>query len=111
MPGAGAGPGKLRPALVPARLPGSYQDVLLCGISTRKTDLVPDWDEVMDEDGPDFRASGLHKASTIRPSFLGSAESSAVAGAIGRVDGGRLKRILARLARHISAAAGGEVWR
>ena len=101
---AGGGPSKLRPALVLARLPGPYQDVLVCGISTRMTNLVPRWDDVVSDDDDDFNVSGLHKTSAIRLSFLGSVESSAVAGSIGRIDGGRLARILTRLAERIGAA-------
>ena len=90
MPGTGGGPPKLRPALVVAQLPGAYQELLVCGISTRFADLEPDWDEVIESSDPDFAASGLHRASVIRPSFLAAVESSAVAGRIGEVGPARL---------------------
>lgn len=34
---------KLRPALVLALLPGPYQNILICGVSTRLHQLEPDW--------------------------------------------------------------------
>ncbi len=45
LPQAAGGPPKLRPALVLALLPGPFQSLLICGISTRLRDLEPDWDE------------------------------------------------------------------
>ncbi len=35
LPQLGGGPPKLRPALLLADLPGAYQNLLLCGISTQ----------------------------------------------------------------------------
>ncbi|MCI0378033.1 MAG: hypothetical protein L0215_10525 [Gemmataceae bacterium] len=43
-PGGGS---KLRPALVLAALPGPYQNVLLCGVSTQLHLIVPNWDEMI----------------------------------------------------------------
>ena len=102
MPGTRGAPPKLRPALVLARLPGGYQDILVCGISTRLSGLQTDWDEVVRPGDPDFAASGLHRESAIRLSFLASVESTVVAGRIGDVDAARLQRLLDRLARHLS---------
>jgi mRNA-degrading endonuclease toxin of MazEF toxin-antitoxin module len=42
LPQFGGGPLKLRPALVLALLPAPFQNVLICGISTRLQDLEPD---------------------------------------------------------------------
>ena len=102
MPRTGEVPGKLRPTLVLAQLPGPYEDLLVCGVSTRLADLEADWDEVVREDDPDFPASGLHRRSAIRLSFLAAVESSAVAGRIGEIAAVRLGRLLARLAGHLS---------
>ena len=102
MPRTAEAPGKLRPALVLAELPGSYQDLLVCGVSTRLAELEADWDEVIKEDDPDFASSGLHRTSAVRLSFLASVESSAVAGRIGEIDASRLRRLLTHLAGHLS---------
>jgi hypothetical protein len=41
--------------------PGSFQNVLICGISTRLNQLVNDWDEVVRATDADFAAWGLHR--------------------------------------------------
>ena len=69
LPQAGGGPPKLRPALVLAMLPGPFQNVLICGISTRLQDLQPDWDELIQPDDADYSASGLHRLSAVRLSL------------------------------------------
>lgn len=102
MPETGGAPPKLRPVLVLVQLPGAYQELLVCGISTRFADLEPDWDEVLGPSDPDFASSGLHRASVVRPSFLAAVESSAVAGRIGDIDPVRLERVRGRLARLLS---------
>lgn len=88
---------KLRPALVIAVLPGPYQNLLVCGVSTRLENMEPDWDEVIADFDADFAATGLHRTSAIRPSFLAAIDSAAVAGRIGEVSAARLDRARSRL--------------
>jgi mRNA interferase MazF len=45
LPQIGGGAPKLRPALLLADLPGPYQNLLLCGISTQLHQLQANWDE------------------------------------------------------------------
>ena len=97
-PQVGGGLPKLRPALVLALLPGPFQNVLICGISTQLQHLEPDWNELVDPGDNDFRASGLHRVSAIRPSYLYAADRQEVSGTIGQIDGRRLKRVRNRLA-------------
>ena len=94
---AGGAP-KSRPALVIALLPGSYQNVLICGISTQLQDLQPDWDDRIKRGDADFVRSGLRRTSAIRPSYLYGADAQEVLGVIGRVDSVRLSRVRKRLA-------------
>jgi hypothetical protein len=82
-------------------LPGPFQNVLICGISTHVYRLVEDWDELISAADLDFVGSGLHHDSAIRLSYLYAAESAAIAGRIGQIDDGRLNRLLARLASHL----------
>lgn len=104
LPQVGGGLPKLRPALVLAELPGPYQNILICGISTRFQDLLPDWDEVIDEADEDYPESGLHRASAVRLSYLYATEQREILGTIGRVDAKRLHRLAARLADRLVAA-------
>lgn len=93
---------KLRPALVIAVLPGLYQNLLVCGISTRLENMEPDWDEVIADSDADFAATGLHRTSAIRPSFLAAIASEAVAGRIGEVSADKLDSIRTRLVECLS---------
>ncbi len=98
LPQLSGGPSKSRPALVLALLPGVYQSVLICGVSTQLRDLQPDWDDRIEAGDADFSQSGLRRASAIRPSFLYGADVREIMGVIGRVDAARLNRVRKRLA-------------
>ncbi len=97
----GGGGTKLRPALLLALLPGAYQNLLVCGISTQRHLIEPNWDEEIQPADGDFAGSGLHQASLIRLSYLRSADTSEVAAIIGSVEPARLDRLRTRLADHI----------
>jgi mRNA interferase MazF len=102
LPQLGGGAPKLRPALVLALLPGPFQNVLICGISTRLQDLQPNWDESLSQQDGDFPGSGLHRTSAIRLSYLYATESREIAGVIGHIDPNRLSRLRSRLAGLLS---------
>ena len=97
LPQAAGGPPKLRPALVLAILPGSFQNLLICGISTQLRDLQPEWDEQIDPSDADYSASGLHRLSAIRLSYLYAAESQDISGTLGQIGRERLERLRQRL--------------
>ena len=97
----GRGATKLRPALVLAQLPGAYQNLLLCGISTQLQYLQANWDGLVQPGDTDFQASGVHHASAIRLSYLYAADPTEVAGVIGLIDPSRLQRLRQRLADHL----------
>ena len=58
--------GKLRPALVLRSLPGSYNDWLICVITTRLYHENAGIDEVIKKTDPDFSHTGLKLPSLIR---------------------------------------------
>src|SRR3954451_20323403 len=97
-PDVGPGPAKWRPAVYLVALPGPYQTMLVCGVSTKLHAAIPDWDELIVPGDPDFTASGLRKASIVRLSFLRSAGPAEVRGPVGRIDPARLHRLRTRLA-------------
>jgi mRNA interferase MazF len=92
---------KLRPALVLALLPGPYQNVLLCGISTQLQLIQASWDELIQAGDGDFASSGLHQESVVRLSYLYAPERTEITGSIGRIDPLRLTRLRTRLADHL----------
>jgi mRNA interferase MazF len=101
LPQVGSGALKLRPALLLAHLPGPYQTLLLCGISTQLHHLLAQWDELMQTSDSDFGASGLHRDSIIRLSYLHAADPSEIAGRIGSIDAARMNRLRQRLSDHL----------
>jgi len=103
LPQVAGGPLKSRPALVLALLPGVYQNVLICGISTQLHDLQPHWDDLIEAGDTDFSQSGLHRTSAIRPSYLYGADTREILGVIGRVDAERLNRVRRRLVQLLLA--------
>lgn len=90
--------GKSRPALLIGKVPGQYDDWLICMISTQMRQYVEGFDEVMQLDDPDFSNSGLKEPSVIRVGRLAVVDGSVLLGAIGEIDLDRLKRIKQHLA-------------
>lgn len=89
--------GKLRPMLVLQKLPGRYDDWLICMISSSLQQAVPDFDEVLGEEAEDFPSSGLKWPSVIRISRLAVVERSQFLGLLGKISDQRLHRIKTRL--------------
>ena len=94
--------GKLRPVLLLGKLPGEYDDWLICLVSTQLRHFVREFDEIVGEDAPDFAESGLKAPSVIRLGRRAGVEGSALPGAIGKVALDRLRRAKNRLARWLS---------
>ena len=92
---------KLRPALYLASLPGPYQTLLLCGISTQLAQILANWDELIQNTDSDFSSSGLHQPSMVRLSYLYAADPSEISGILGNIDLTRLDRLRERLADQI----------
>lgn len=89
--------GKLRPALVIRKLPGPYDDWLICMISSQVERAIDAFDEVISTNDSDFADSGLKTESVVRLSRLAVVERRALVGAVGHVDAERLARIKANI--------------
>lgn len=90
--------GKLRPALVLRKLPGQYDDWLICMISTQLAQQIDGLDECISMDDEDFTESGLKSRSLFRVSRLAVVEQSILLGTIGAISTDRLLRIKTALA-------------
>ena len=97
-----AGGVKLRPALVLKRMP-TYQDYLVCGISTQLHHYIEGFDEMVDESNPLFPATGLHKSSIIRLSSLAVFSRDKILNSIGKIPPALYQSLLKRLADFILA--------
>jgi len=93
--------GRLRPTLVLRKLPGKFDDWLICMISSRLHQKLPELDEIIASDDTDFFQSGLKVSSVIRPSRLAVVDSKILIGKLGMIDQKRLIRIKENLAKWI----------
>jgi mRNA interferase MazF len=96
--------GKLRPALLLGRLPGEYDDWLLCMISSQLRHCIAGFDEVVQEGDPDFAESGLKVSSVIRVGRLAVIEGEVIVGAVGQIATERLRGIKGRLAEWLTGS-------
>ena len=90
--------GKLRPALLLGKLPGNYDDWLICMISSQTQQYITGFDEIVQENDVDFGESGLKVTSVIRVGRLAVVSGEILLGAIGQVSNERLSRVK----RHLS---------
>ena len=90
--------GKPRPALLIGKLPGQYDDWLICMISTQLRHHIQEFDEILQTDDSDFSMSGLKEPSVIRVGRLAVVDGSVLLGSIGEIDSARLQRVKVHLA-------------
>lgn len=95
---------KKRPVLILREMP-PYQDLLVCGITTRIQHQVPDFDELISPYDADFRSSGLVSKSLIRLGHLALLPSRTIAGAIGSISPERHRRLLNVLGRYLTSSS------
>lgn len=93
--------GKLRPALVLRKVPGKYDDWLICMISSQLHQRVQEIDELITLEDSDFIESGLKMPSVIRVSRLAVVDGEILLGRLGQISGDRLASIRQGLARWI----------
>jgi mRNA interferase MazF len=94
--------GKLRPALLLGKLPGHYDDWLICMISSQTHQYVEGFDEIVQENENDFGESGLKVRSVIRVGRLAVVSGEILIGAIGQVSTERLSRVKKHLSDWLS---------
>jgi mRNA interferase MazF len=96
--------GKLRPALLLGKLPGDYDDWLVCMISSQVRHYVHGFDEIVQETDAAFGSSGLKVASLVRVGRLAVVQGNILPGAIGEISPERLRRIKNRLAEWLTSS-------
>ena len=104
-PQADLSPGKLRPALVIAESPGNHDDFLLALVTSRLYQAVPDFDEIITTDDPDYGTSRLKRPSVVRLGRLATVERTTIVARLGRISPQRLARIQQTLSSWLLAAS------
>ena len=94
--------GKLRPALLLGKLPGEYDDWLICMISSQIHQYIAGFDEIVKDSDEDFEQSGLKVASVIRVGRLAVVSGEVLLGAIGEISSKRLNRVKKHLSDWLS---------
>lgn len=89
--------GKLRPALVIAIAPSYHSDFLLALVSSRISQAVLEFDEIVAVSDDDYPKTGLKVTSVIRLSRLATVESSVTSARLGNISPERLNHIKSRL--------------
>jgi mRNA interferase MazF len=94
--------GKLRPALLLGKLPGEYDDWLICMISSQTRQYISGFDEIIKDSDEDFEKSGLKVTSVIRVGRLAVVSGEILLGAIGEISNERLNRVKNNLSNWLS---------
>ena len=92
--------GKIRPVLFLRRMP-SYNDILVCAISTQQHQLIKDFDILLNEKSSAFKSTGLLKTSVIRLSALAVLPSEIIPGSIGKINNADLQILKPNLATYL----------
>jgi mRNA interferase MazF len=92
--------GKYRPVLLLSKMPGPFDDWLICAITSRLRHEVKGWDERIELMHDDFRSSGLKVPSLVRIGKLATVEEAMLEGLLGEISSERLRKILKRLQGH-----------
>lgn len=103
-PQTGHEEGKLRPALIIRKLPGKYEDWLICMISSQLHQCVPDFDILMTPENSNFTQTGLKLPSVIRISRLAVVDKKILLGKIGSINNQLLDIIKTRLSHWLIGA-------
>lgn len=91
---------KNRPTIILREMP-PFQDMLVCGVSTRLHQEIKGFDEIIAPNDADFAASGLVGKSLIRLGFLAVVPQTQIAGVIGAISPERHRRLLKKLSDYL----------
>ncbi|MCX6053776.1 MAG: type II toxin-antitoxin system PemK/MazF family toxin [Chloroflexi bacterium] len=85
--------GRLRPALLLGKMPGEYDDWLICMISSPTRQSIFEFDEIINDGDVEFGGSGLKGTSVIRVGRLAVVSGEILLGAMGHISSERLNRL------------------
>lgn len=91
---------KRRPALVLRIIPG-YNDLLICGISSKLNQYIPDLDCLILQNSNDFTTSGLKEQSIIRTAYVSVMPLNLIEGKLGKISTESYLNVISNLYRFI----------
>ena len=84
-----------------SKLPGKYDDWLICMISSQKHQLQKDYDFFISKGSEEFPSTGLKSESVIRSTRLAVVNSEILLGTIGNISSNLLKNIKTKISNWI----------
>ena len=90
---------KKRPGICLRKMPGNYQEFLVCGLSTQLGLCTKDFDEIVKPS--DDNLQQLKADSVIRLGFLARVRIWEIKGSIGSISKERHRRLLERLSKYL----------
>jgi mRNA interferase MazF len=90
---------KLRPAVCLRKLPPTYREFLVCGVSSQVARVNEDLDEIVRSVDDGLRLNA--KESVIRLGFLGRVRVEEIVGRIGSITAVRHRRLLKKLGEYL----------
>ena len=96
--------GKLRPAIILDKLPGSFDDWLICMISSQTRHYIDGFDVMITTADADYAKSGLKHRSVIRTGRLAVVDEGMLLGAIGEIDSKRLAQVKVNLVNWLNTS-------
>lgn len=93
--------GKLRPVLILCKLPGNFDDWLVCMVSTKFRQFIDDIDDEINENDADFHLSGLKTSCVFRVLRIAIVNRKIMIGKTGEISGTRLQRIKTKISEWI----------
>lgn len=87
---------------MPGKLPGEYEDWLICMVSSQTRQFITGFDELVKDSDEDFGESGLKATSVIRVGRLAVVSGEILLGAIGEISSERLNRVKKHLSDWLS---------
>ncbi|WP_254031524.1 type II toxin-antitoxin system PemK/MazF family toxin [Planktothrix agardhii] len=93
---------KVRPAVCLTNPIGQYNHIILALITSIIPTNITESDVLLNTDHPDFKASGLHKPSTIKLDFLVTLRSSIILRELGKLSEDTQEQITLRLCKLLS---------
>lgn len=93
---------QVRPAVCLTNPVGQYEHIILTFITSKVPTQLMETDVVLDTNHPDFTASGLRKASTIRLDHLITVRKSIIRRELGTLSSGTQDEIFQKLCKLLS---------
>ena len=96
---------KRRPVLILSKMPGIYNDFLVCTVSSQVQQFISGFDLLIDKKSDFFKDTGLLQSSVIRLGCLAVLPSTEIQGSIGYLKKPQFEILINNLSAHLINSA------